>query len=224
MAQQTMSMKKNGFVLSSVSKSKDSNYSPIHGYQDLTVTTLEEAVKDVAPYVPGVEAYTSQAKQNCYQENTDLTLDESAAIYLYTMPTLFHSNLNDRLRAGNRNEMEPWFAFLKLVITALGKLPSLATIVWRGVATNISSNFVDNLLQTWWTVNSCSTNPRVVEFYLGGTGTVFGIEVIHGKDISKYSACPDEQEVVLMPGTRVRVMGQPLEVKDKPYIISLKEW
>jgi hypothetical protein len=107
----------------------------------------------------------------------------------------------------------------------LGKLPSLAAIVWRGVASDISSNFVHNPLQTWWTVNSCSRNPRVIEFYLAETeGTVFGIEVIHGKDISKYSACPDEQEIILMPGTRIRVIDLPLKMRNKPYIISLKEW
>jgi hypothetical protein len=224
-AKQMISMKKNGFVYNGVSKPKEIKYSPIYGYQDLTVSTLDEAVQQVVLFVPGIEAYADQARRYCHKENPELTLDESAAIYLYTMPTTsFHSKLNDRLRAENRNELEPWLAFLKLFISALRKLPSTAIIVWRGVASDICSNFVANDVQTWWTVNSCSMNPRVVEFYLGGMGTVFGIQAIHGKDISKYSACPHEEEVVLMPGTRVRVMGQPFEVKDKPYVISLKEW
>ena len=217
-------MKKNGFVHSGVSKCQDENYCPIYAYRNLTVTTLDEAIKNVVLYVPGVEAYVDTARKKCYKINTQLTLDESAAIYLYTMPTPFHSKLNDTLRAEDRHQLEPWLAFLKLFITALGKLPSLAITVWRGVSSNISSDFIDNPVQTWWTVNSCSRNPKVVEFYLGGLGTVFGIETMYGKDIAKYSAYPDEEEIVLMPGTRVRLMGQPLEVMDKPYIISLKEW
>ncbi len=73
-------------------------------------------------------------------------------------------------------------------------------------------------------MNSCSRNLKVVESFLGELGTVFCIRAMYGKDIAKYSACPDEQEVVLMPGTRVRPMGQPLEAMNKPYIIPLEEW
>jgi hypothetical protein len=219
-----MTAKKNGFVHNGVSKCQVENYCPIYAYRNLTVTTLDEAIKDIVLYVPGVEGYVDKARKKCYKINSQLTLDESAAIYLYTMQTLFHSKLNNTLRFEDRHQLEPWLAFLKLFITALGKLPSLAITVWRGTSSNICSNFVDNPVETWWTVNSCSRNPRVVEFYLGGLGTVFGIETMYGKDIAKYSAYLDEEEIILMPGTRVRLMGQPFEVMDKPYIVSLKEW
>jgi hypothetical protein len=113
---------------------------------------------------------------------------------------------------------------LKLFITALGQLPSLSTTVWRGVSSDVQFNFVDNPVQIWWTVNSCSKDLKVIEFYLGGMGTVFAIEAVHAKDIAKYSEFPDEQEVVLMPGTRLHLKCDPLEIKDRPYIVSLKEW
>jgi hypothetical protein len=215
-----VSTKKNGFILSS--KTTDENHSPIFGYQDLSVTKLDEAVKSIVVDVPGVEGYAHKAKQNC-TKNTKLTLDESAAIYLYTMQTPFHSKLNDRLRAENRDELVPWFAFLKLFIDALGKLPSLAITVWRGVTSNIHFNSAEDSVQTWWTVNSCSKDLKVIECYLGGMGTVFAIEAIHGKDIAKYSAIPGDQEVVLMPGTRLHRNGDPLEIQDRPYIVSFKE-
>ena len=224
MTQQIISTKKNGFVHSGVSNCQDENYCPIYAYRNLTVTTLDEAIKNVVFYVPGVKVFVEKAKKDCYQTNTQLTLDESAAIYLYTMPTSFHSKLNDTLRAGDRQQLEPWLAFLKLFIVALGKLPSLATIVWRGVSSDISSDFIDNPVQTWWTVNSCSRNLKVVESFLDELGTVFCIETMYGKDIANYSAFPEEEEILLMPSTRVRLMGQPLEVMNKPYIISLKEW
>jgi hypothetical protein len=215
-----VSTKKNGFILSS--KTTDENHSPIFGYQDLSVTTLDEAVRSIVRDVPGLEGYAHKAKQSC-TKNTELTLDESAAIYLYTMPTTFHSKLNDRLRAENRDELVPWFAFLKLFINALVKLPSLATTVWRGVASNSHFDFASDPVQTWWTVNSCSKDLKVIEWYLGGMGTVFAIEAIHGKDIAKYSAIPGDQEVVLMPGTRLHRKCDPLEIQDRPYIVSFKE-
>lgn len=215
--------KKNGFIHNDTSQHGNSNCSPIYGYRDLSVTTLEDAVKSVTLYVPGVEAYADQAKERC-KKNTELTLHESAAIYLYTMQTPFHCKLNNTLRAENRDELKPWFAFLKLFLSALGKLPYLSTTVWRGVANSINFNFVDNNVQTWWSVNSCSKDLKVIQMYLDGMGTVFAIETIYGKDIARYSAYPDEQEVILMPGTRVHLKCDRLEIKDHPFIISLKEW
>jgi hypothetical protein len=215
-----VSTKKNGFILSS--KTTDENHSPIFGYQDLSVTTLEEAVKSIVVYVPGLDVYADNAKKSC-RKNTELTPDESAAIYLYTMQTPFHSKLNDRLRAENRDKLIPWFAFLKLFINALGKLPSLATTVWRGVVSDIHFDFASDPVQTWWTVNSCSKDLKVIEFYLDGKGTVFAIEAIHGKDIAKYSAIPGDQEVVLMPGTHLHLKCDPLEIQNGPSIVSFKE-
>jgi hypothetical protein len=58
---------------------------------------------------------------------------------------------------------------------------------------------------------------------LGENGTLFAIEAIHGKDISMFSAVPDEQEVILMPGTRVRAKSQSLNVMDRLFIIHLEE-
>ncbi len=219
-----MPTKKSGFVHSGISNQKDENYSPIYGYQDLPLLSLKEAVQNVAIYDSRFDDYAKKAIRSCNKDTTNLTLNESAAIYLYTMQTAFNSKLNDVLRVGNRGELKQWFAYLKLLINALGKLPSMETIVWRGVASDISQNFFKFYEETWWTVNSCSKNLKVVEFYLGGMGTIFGIETIHGKDISEYSAFPDEQEVILMPGTHVRVKCQPLEVRDRPYVISLEEW
>jgi hypothetical protein len=58
---------------------------------------------------------------------------------------------------------------------------------------------------------------------LGESGTLFAIETIHGKDISIFSAVPDEEEVILMPGTRVRTRYQSLSVIDRFFIIHLEE-
>jgi hypothetical protein len=74
---------------------------------------------------------------NCQHPTDDLTQQESAAIHLYTMqfdggPSLYEI-LNQSLRAENRQELKPWFLFLKLFLTALYKLPSQNKTIWRGV-------------------------------------------------------------------------------------------
>ena len=215
--------KKNGFLLTDIPKNTTDNHNPIFGYQGISITTLEEAVKDLALYVPAIEIYADQAKEHC-KKNTKLTVDESAAIYLYTMQTSFHSKLNDALRTEDREKIQPWFAYFKLFITALQKLPSLAITVYRGVASDIQFNFENNPVQTWWTVNSCSKDLKVIEFYLDGMGTVFAIETMHGKDIAVYSSKPDEQEVILVPGTRLSLKCDPLEIKARPFLVAFKEW
>ncbi len=74
---------------------------------------------------------------NSQNPSDGLTQDESGAIYLYTMQ--FHDEpslyilLNKSLRAENREQLKPWFPFLKLFVTALHKLPSQNKTVWRGV-------------------------------------------------------------------------------------------
>ena len=152
-------------------------------------------------------------------------MDESAAIYLYTMQTPVHNKLNKALRTENPSEINKWLPYLKLLITALNKLPSLPkTTVWRGVEGDISFNFEDNPVQRWWSVNSCSKSLNVIGRYLNESGTFFAIETVYGKDISQYSAMRDEEEVILMPGTRVRLQCSPLEIQGKPYTVSLKEW
>ncbi|CAF3111502.1 unnamed protein product [Rotaria sp. Silwood2] len=173
--------------------------------------------------IPGLVDYVAQAKENCNRKSTLLTWDESAAIYLYSMPIPFFSDLNKALRAENRHNLKPWFAFLKLFMTALVKLPSLKTIVWRGVWGDIGSAFVDNYRETWWSVNSCSRALKVVELYLGKMGTVFAINAIHGKDISEYSVFKEEQEVILMPGTCVRVNGKSLNFENRLFIVHMEQ-
>ena len=148
------------FVNNTLSELQEANASPIFGYEDSPVLTLEEAVEKIIPLVPSVIDYVTTAKKKYNRHSNLLTRDESAAIYLYSMPTLFFSTLNNTLRAENRHELKPWFAFLKLFITALEKLPTSRKTVWRGVAGNVGSEFADGDVHIWWSVNSCSMDLK----------------------------------------------------------------
>ncbi|CAF5183747.1 unnamed protein product [Rotaria magnacalcarata] len=246
------------FVNGALAELQDANRSPIFGYQHLPLVSLEKTMESIIPIVPEAKEYVLLAKQHCNRESTILTEDESAAIYLYSMPIGFFTRLNESLRAKDRKALKPWFFFLKLFITALEKLPSCERVIWRGVAGDVGSVFVDNDLQTWWSVNSCSKALNVVELYLGETGTVFAVDVDNdlqtwwsvnscskalnvvelylgetgtvfavdaknGKDITSFSAFQEEQEVILMPGSRFFVKSKSLNFRNALYIVHLEE-
>ena len=74
-------------VGSCLSKPRNEDYYLQSEYEHLPVQTLEEAIKGLSEKVPNIESYACAAKENCYRGSLLLTLDESAAIYLYSMPT-----------------------------------------------------------------------------------------------------------------------------------------
>lgn len=66
-----------------------------------------------------------------------LTKDEIAAIYLYTMPwpnatASLYYNLNKALRTADRSAAKPYFPYLRLLLSALKKLPPVVGTVHRG--------------------------------------------------------------------------------------------
>jgi hypothetical protein len=63
----------------------------------------------------------------------------------------------------------------------------------------------------------------IVKIYLGETGTIFAIDAIQAKTISKFSVFSTEQELVLMPGTRVRAKCPSIDLMDHFFVIHLQE-
>ncbi|CAF1309410.1 unnamed protein product [Rotaria sordida] len=135
-------MVNNRFVTNHSAEFEQANRSPIFGYEDSPVLTLEEALEEIT--VPNLDImdHVRRAKKKFYRRSTLLTRDESAAIFFYSMPSTFYSCLNNTLRDEDREKLKPWFPFLKLFITALTKLPLVKDIVWRGV------NFDDTLTES----------------------------------------------------------------------------
>ncbi|CAF4763832.1 unnamed protein product [Rotaria socialis] len=223
MAHPTASMNINRFSNSRISELRDANDFPIGDYQRLPVLKLEDATEMLNSIVHKLKKYVAAAKENCNKNSNKLTLDESAAIYLYTMQSSFFSKLNETLQTENRNALRPWLPFLKLLITALEKLDSSKSTVWRGIDGNVSSYFVKNSEETWWSISSCSKNRDLVRRYTGEPGTILAISTLHGKDISAYSATEKEEEVVLMPGTYLHVRNEPTECIDDFFVVHLDE-
>jgi hypothetical protein len=213
----------NRFINNNLPKLQEANHKAIIDYEDLPLLTLEEAVEKIIPFIPDVMDYVTTAKEKYNRHSTLLTRDESAAIYLYTMPTEFFSNLNRALRDPSRQVLKAWLHFLKLLITALKKLPSTKAIIWRGVNYDATSDFIDGEVYTCWYISSCSRNLDIAEKFLSKSGTLFAIDTIDAKDISMFSVVPEEQEVILMPGTRMRVKSRTSNLLQSFFIIQLEE-
>ncbi len=57
-------------------------------------------------------------------------------------------------------------------------------------------------------------NLKSIQAYLGNNDILFAVHTIHAKDITAFSAIPDEREVVLMPGTRLHAKSEPLNLEE----------
>jgi hypothetical protein len=217
--------RQNRFISNNLPKLQEGSHNPLSDYEDTPVQTLDKAVENLIQFVPGVVNYVSTAKKDCKQNST-LTWDEEAAIRLYTMSTTFAICLNQTLRLENQRVPKEWFPFLKLIVAALKKLPRTEDTVWRGVKDDtVASKYLEGEMYTWWTVTSCSTSIEIVEKYLdeSGSGTLFAIKTVTGRGISIFSAVQDEQEVIIMPGTLVRVKSKSSDIFHRFSIIHLEE-
>lgn len=195
---------------------------PISGYAKEPLLSLEEACEPLKNLVPRLETYIWVAKQNSKNPTDGLTQDESAAIRLYTMEwdstdsdarSSLYAHLNRTLKQIDRTKLRPWFRFLKLLLTALAKLPAAPRqTVWRGVRKDYSKEYIPGSESTWWAFSSCTTSLNVLEsdLYLGqiGTRTLFSIEAFNGRTIRTHSHFKLEDEVLLLPGTFFEVKSR----------------
>ncbi|CAF3442033.1 unnamed protein product [Rotaria sp. Silwood1] len=204
---------------------------PIEGYEDMPVVSLEEAVKPLVNIVPKVERNVFIVKQNCQSPEDGLTSDESASIMLYTYESIPHKNslyaiLNETLRSEQRQKLIPWFLYLRLVLTALARLPSERHFVNRGVREDLRAAYPIGSTFIWWGFSSCTSSIKVLEsevfFGKTGTRTLFQIDCYTGKDIKNHSFIQQEDEILLLPA-RQFVVKSCLDSDDGLHIIQIKE-
>jgi hypothetical protein len=196
--------------------------------------TLEEACEPLTTIVPRINTYAYVAKERAKNPANGLSIDESASITLYTMEwepyteSLYYI-LNDSLRTEDRQILKPWFLYLKLLFTALSRLPSISHTVYRGVRLQIESEhekYQAEKVVVWWGFSSCSKIRNISEKdqFLQETGrrTLFIIDCIKGKDISNHSYFRKEQEILLLPATKLQLINNEHQ-RDGLHVIRLKE-
>lgn len=204
---------------------------PIQGYENMPLVPLEDAVFPLISLVPQIKRMVYIVKERCEDPQDGLSIDESAAIMLYTLEWVpkqksFYFILNNALRAENRQRLKPWFRYLKLVVTALAKLPSARRCVYRGVKADLHQAYPKGKICIWWGFSSCTTTLEVLksEDFLGkkGNRTMFTIECDTGKDIRNHSIFPSEEEVLLPAARQFRVVSS-FDSGNNLHIIQLKE-
>jgi len=188
---------------------------PIEGIQDQELVSLPEAAKSFRSIIQvdvNIQVALDRAEQ-ILDEGTDqygLTLDEIACIHLYTQQSKFYKTLNAHLRAEDRSKIFAFFPYLRLMSSAMNKLPKVTEPLWRGVPIDISLNYPEKKKFYWWGFSSTTTDIKLLksEQFLGPTkGTLFMITCTRGRSIARYSAIPAESEVLLPPGIRFLVKG-----------------
>jgi hypothetical protein len=189
----------------------------ISGYADLPVVPLEKAIQPLLASFPAVICHANAAKDQCPKPPPDgLSVDESAAIMLYTMcwkpqNKCLHVALNAALRSEDRTKIELWLPYLKLFLTALERLPSLNQTVYRGIKQDMQKDYRNGEALIWWGVSSCTASVDALqsEVFVDTTGvrTVFAIECTSAKDIHNHSSQPSDNEILLLPATQFKIVA-----------------
>jgi hypothetical protein len=211
----------------------NANLGPIVDYAREPLLPLVKACAPLIGIFHNLSIYVQLALDETPEEPPDgLTIDESAAIRLYTMEwekphRSLYSTLNYTLKTASRVELRPYFKYLKLFLTGLVKLPCVPPLtVWRGVTKNLSADFPPGTPVTWWAFSSCTTALTVLEnnMYLGDAGerTLLSVEAINGRTVRAHSHFVTEDEILLLPGTHMIVQSQFSPAPDL-HIIHLKQ-
>jgi len=137
-----------------------------------------------------------------------MTDDEAAAIQLYTQQSCLYPMLNTAMRDHTHPEnLTAFMPYLKLLLTALNKLPLIRQKVYRGMGVDLHETYkqLPGKVFRWWAFSSTSVSESLAGVFMGkGERTLFAIDAI-GVDISAFSAFPNESEVLMLPGTCLMV-------------------
>jgi hypothetical protein len=217
----------------SITDSTRADADPIVEYAEVPLLPLSKACAPLTNILHDLSFYIQMALDKTSEQPADgLTVDESAAICLYTIEwdrphRSLYSMLNHALKKDDRADLQPYFKYLKLFLTAVVKLPCLPPLtIWRGVTKNASAEFSPDTSVTWWAFSSCTVSLPVLEnnMYLGNTGdrTLFSVEAINSRAVRSHSYFNAEDEILLLPGTRMVVQSQFSPAPDL-HIIHLKQ-
>jgi len=203
---------------------------PIKGYEKEPLVSLDQAIQPLLPIIDDVKQMVWTVKKNCQHPKDHLSIDESASIMLYTLEWISHESsfyyiLNETLRSENRNELLPWFLYLRLFMFALSKLPTINhRMIYRGIKMDISEKYPEGKTFIWWAFSSSTSLIKVLEDFLGKSGhrTIFNIECDSAKDISKHSFYEKENEVLMYPARQFQVISS-FDSGNQLKIIQIKE-
>jgi len=111
--------------------------------------------------------------------------------------------------------LDPFVDYLWLLMHGLSKCPRPnVPLVYRGVRSGVGATYQVGDVITWCSFSSCTTQAEALEndMFLGMSGarTEFHITLTtnRARSIRHLSLMPDEEEILVPPNTRLRVMGR----------------
>ncbi|CAF2670496.1 unnamed protein product [Rotaria sp. Silwood2] len=196
----------------------------VSDYITYELLTLEQCLEPIAARIDRLDQIILLAKDKCHFPcEHGLTQDESAAIFLYTIEwnsSTLYQMINRDLRLEEQSVSKSWLPYLKLFYTALNKLPNAQINVWRSIQEDTIKELEKNNEFIWWNITSCSSSSDVIKDFIGINSRLLVIKTTTGKDISNYSNFPDQHEIILCPGTRLRFMKN---IQDLTYLQEITD-
>ena len=183
----------------------------ITGVFDTPLMDFREAVAPVAKRLSGLDWHVEQSHQFGMRQvdggADGLSADEVAAVYLYTCESAFYRQINATLRNPDRTQILPYLPYLRLLFSAVSRLPVRREPLWRGVALDLRAQYPLGQTVTWWGVSSCTSKLSVAQAFLGHRGkrTLFEVSPARAVGIRSFSAFTGEEEFILAPGTQLKV-------------------
>ncbi len=194
------SVKDEGLVLPSIT-----------GVFDTPLMDFREALAPLAALLSGLDQYVGRSYEFGTKMADELThglpADEIAAVYLYTCESVFYRHINATLRNPDRTQILPYLPYLRLLFSAMSRLPARTEPLWRGVSVDLRAQYPVGRTVAWWGVSSCTSKLGVAQGFLGGRGkrTLFQILPKRAVGIRSFSAFTGEEEFILAPGTQLEV-------------------
>ncbi|MFE7603438.1 ADP-ribosyltransferase domain-containing protein [Streptomyces sp. NPDC057494] len=189
---------------------------PITGVFDTPVMDFRKAVEPVTKVLANLDRYVERSSRFAEAKVAEaeggpsgpgLSADAISALYLYTCESAFYREINAVLRSPDRERLEPYLPYLRLLFSAVADLPAQKRPLWRGVALDLRSQYPLGRTVTWWGVSSCTSEPSVARAFLGSRGrrTLFEVTPARAVGIRRFSAFTGEEEYILTPGTQLKV-------------------
>jgi len=133
--------------------------------------------------------------------------------HIYENQIEFYRALGNSLRARSMEDFMPWKPYLYYFMSALEKFPLVSTTVFRGISGDyvekVKQKYINSTITLEWAAfTSTSANIDVAKkFFNPDTNNlVFEIQCLNGRKILEYSIYPDEDEILLLPNTRLIVV------------------
>ena len=116
--------------------------------------------------------------------------------------------MNRCLRTDWKNAKK-YCRYLRLYFEAMEAMNPQSVTLYRGIAADLYDEYVPGKVITWWSVSSCTASEGVAQDFMSQLGGVATFLTLHTKkacDVSHLSFYPHEEESLLAPGTKLKVL------------------